>query len=137
MGTRAFEWLFRTAMLAMAGLVTLSILGSIAALSTEEGPRGFLAGRPAPPAIEGEPRSDAAAPAATAGPQAEEDGGSGSELTSIASPEPAERWLEAIAFALLALAGLSAIGLLLLWRAAREIGRGADALEALSRRPPP
>ncbi|HLL31415.1 MAG TPA: hypothetical protein VK403_10500, partial [Allosphingosinicella sp.] len=43
--------------------------------------------------------------------------------------ENEERWLEAIAYALLALAGVGAIGVLMLWRAVRELRRIAGSRE--------
>ena len=42
MPTTIFDWTVRTAMLAMAGLVTLSILGAIAAMTNDAG-AGFAA----------------------------------------------------------------------------------------------
>jgi hypothetical protein len=43
-----------------------------------------------------------------------------------------ERWLEAIAYALMALVGLLGISTLILWRSLKERRRIAGALEALS-----
>lgn len=126
---RALDWLFRTAMLALAGLVTLSMLASIAAISTEAGPAGWIGGdEPQTAEPVAEPESDPPRPAAVeaAAEAAEEVGEAGATLAPAAR-EPA-RWLEAIAYALLALAGLLAIALLLLARAARELKRIADAL---------
>jgi hypothetical protein len=126
---RLFDWLFRTAMLALAGLVTLSMLASIAAISTEGGPDGWIGGgeRPAAKSV-AEPspdeirRTEVDAGAESGGAA----GAAGSERAGR-GPGPA-RWLEAIAYALLALAGLLAIALLLLASAARDLKRIADAL---------
>jgi hypothetical protein len=139
------EWTVRMVMLVLAGLVTLSILGSIAAMSNDAGggpdpvagtrPVFDSAPQPAPaPRAEtvpagpspGEPEADARGAAPDAG------------AIVVAAPQPErerrpERWLEAIAYALLALAGLGAIGLVLLWRGLRRLGRIADALEARPR----
>jgi hypothetical protein len=117
-------------MLALAGLVTLSMLASIAAISTEGGPGGFIPGgerRAAEPA----PEPDLERPDRTVAPSAEDGieavGGAGRGAAAKAEREPG-RWLEAIAYALLALAGLLAIALLLLARGARDLKRIADSL---------
>jgi hypothetical protein len=142
-----FEWVVRTAMLVLAGLVTLSILGSIAALSNDSGARrGSGAGNApvqpvpvrdaAPEEASPEAGPRAAAAADDTGPGPVTAGGTGSGTIVAAAPtaeDGPERWLEAISYALLALAGLVAIGLLLLWRGARQLGRIADALEARPR----
>ena len=128
-------------MLILAGLVSLSILGSIAAISSDVSSGGPTGGRaalgPAPPA-----GNEAAPEEVVVAPQPQEGGGlaagaSGTGTIVAAAPppppDPTERWLEAIAHALLALAGLLAIGLLILWRAVRELGRIAALLEARPR----
>jgi hypothetical protein len=145
MSANLVEWTVRMVMLVLAGLVTLSILGSIAAMSNgagggpdpAAGARPVLDGPPqpapapqpetvpaGPPPAEPEPDLPGATPdagtIAVAAPQPERDGGP-------------ERWLEAIAYALLALAGLGAIGLVLLWRGLRRLDRIAQALEARPR----
>ena len=51
MPTTIFDWIVRTAMLAMAGLVTLSILGASAAMTNDPG-TGFAGGER--PRAEGE-----------------------------------------------------------------------------------
>ena len=135
------EWAARAAMLALAGMVTLSILGSIAAISSDEGPTGTIARRadipaPAPPpeAVP-QPVSDERRQASAAAPGEKIETGAGG-IGAAAAPSPEleeERWLEAIAYALLALAGLFAIAVLLLWNALRRLGRIADAVEARGR----
>ncbi len=131
MPTTIFDWIARTAMLAMAGLVTLSILGAIAAMTNDPG-TGFSAGNR--PSIEAGPADERqAAPAPPAPEQGNATGaapaGSGGGTVVAARPAEAEkvdRWLEAIAYALLALAGVGALGVLMLWRVARELRRIAD-----------
>jgi hypothetical protein len=122
---KAIDWFGRAVMLVLAGMVTLSIIGSIAAI-----PSGSIENRigmaPAPqtlppeaeqpperPAvdpIEGSRTGRAAAPA------------QGQPMAAPA-PEPTDpdRWLEAITYALLAIVGLAALGCLLLWRGLRRI----------------
>jgi hypothetical protein len=140
MPTTAFDWIARTVMLVLAGLVTLSILGSIAALSTDSGREGFAPG--------GERQSIETAPAAeenaaTAQPQqapvsgvsASADSAAGGAVASADPPKSEERWLEAIAYALLALAGLGAIAIVLLWSGVRELRRIGDAGASRPRQP--
>ena len=138
MGSDLFDWVVRTTMLVLAGLVTLSILGSIAAMSNDVGVQGVSAGRDRPvlsPAPEPQPEAQpqpagntaAAPPPVTQAPQATSPAGGG----MVAVPAPPEevrpeRWLEAIAYALLAIAGLLALLLILLWRGVRALGRIAD-----------
>ena|SRR5688500_5510208 len=129
MPTTIFDWIARTAMLVMAGLVTLSILAAIATMTNDAG-AGFAPGDR--PVIEGVPaaeREAAQAPprpgegnATTAG--ATEGGG----VAVVAAPPAAAedkqaRWLEAIAYALLAIAGIGALAVLMLWSAVRELRR--------------
>lgn len=144
------EWTVRMVMLVLAGLVTLAILGSIAAMSNDAGnpapaaPAGRPVLGPAPQPTPGpQPRPMPAQPArpaeATPPPAGTGQGAAaGPSDMAEAAPQAApdrerERWLEAIAYGLLALAGLAAIGLVLLWRATRQLGRIADAVEARQR----
>jgi hypothetical protein len=132
-----FEWTVRMVMLVLAGLVTLAILHAIHAMSSD-------AGRPAPaPPGRAAPMEQAAAPQPVeqkkAAPAPEPDAG-GTALQdgpAIAAAPPQDdrlqRWVEAIAYALLALAGLAAIGLILLWQLLRQTRRLADAAEARPR----
>ena len=126
-------------MLVLAGLITLSIIGAIAAIpsgspvQTSLGmeprawpePQPAVEPRPIPPkASPPAPPSEQQAPAAAPPPPA----------TMIPvpppAPDPIERWLETIAYALLAIAGILAFATLLLWRALGHWRRAADALEA-------
>jgi hypothetical protein len=136
MGRSVVDWSVRVAMMVLAGMVSLSILAAIATMTTDAGPRGFVAESPPQPLPE--PGAEAnlnegAQPEAgnvfaPADRQAE---GSGAGTVAAAPPPPredrTERWLEAIAYALLALAGLVTIAILLLWRLVRELRRLADA----------
>lgn len=128
MPTTIFDWIARTAMLAMAGLVTLSILGAIAAMTNDPGLRFAGGDRPV---IEGEPadaREAATSPPAPEGNAAAAVAPAGSPGTVVMAPRPAPddkvaRWLEAIAYALLAIAGIGALGVLMLWSLVRELRR--------------
>jgi hypothetical protein len=138
------EWTVRTVLLVLAGLVTLAILHAIHAMSTDAGVPASAPGvrslpaeqvasqrqpQPAPQPVE----ENGTAPA----PQAEANGavGQGGIVAAAAPPqdERLQRWVEAIAYALLALAGLAAIGLILLWQLLRQTRRLADAAEARAR----
>jgi hypothetical protein len=137
-----FEWTVRMAMLVVAGLVTLAILGSIHAMSTNAGTSDFPAERvlaPAPSPSEVSPPSSPQSPR-EAVPDTGRTGGepaaAGGTGTIVAAPPPSERphrWLEAIAYALLGLAGLFTIGLILLWQLLRQLRRIADAAESPAR----
>ena len=137
MTTGVIDWAVRMAMLVLAGLVTLALLGSLAALSNQPAP--LVSPTRPPPAG---PRDEVSAPTGAAAadrpspPLQDEAGPSTGTAGTAAMPAPAPpaRWLEAIAYALLALAGLFAVAILLLWRSLRQIRRIADALEATARR---
>ncbi len=127
-----FDWIARTAMLAMAGLVTLSILGAIAAMTSDTGTR--FAGPRDRPVVEGEPAQERetappAAPPGEANSAAAASAGTqvANDTTAVAVPAPSEdkaaQWLEAIAYALLALAGIGALAVLMLWQVVRELRR--------------
>ena len=141
------EWTVRTTMLVLAGLVTLAILGAIHAMSTDAGtPGGFptrsepvLAPAPAPP-DEAAPHQEPA-PATSASRAQAGVAGEGGTVVAAAAPPPErpQRWLEAIAYALLGLAGLFTIGLILLWQLLRQLRRIADSAEGsrFPSEPPP
>ena len=127
-----FEWLGRIVMLVLAGMVTLSIIGAIAAIPYGSNlPRQI--GLERSPVLRPEPaptRTDAAPDPDNAMALSDEDQ---TASVTLADPQPqsvdAAKWLEVIAYALLALAGLGALGLLLLWRMLRQQQRLAEALE--------
>jgi hypothetical protein len=141
MPTRLLDWLARTVMLVLAGLVTLSILGSIAAISNDVG-RSTVLDRALPERAQPE---EAAAEVTSAPTPTDRldiasrphgDAGPTSEIErqgSTADGEQESRWLEAIAYALLGVAGLLALALILLGFGLRQLRRIADALDA--RRP--
>lgn len=141
-----FDWLGRVVMLVLAGMITLSIIGAIAAIPSGSNlPRQIGLERAAPPQPQAEPAPERAPePAPEPGPEA---GGAvemptGNRIERVtrapAAPEPVDpaEWLEVIAYALLALVGLGALGIVLLWRSLRHRRRIADALETLSAAPP-
>ena len=129
-----FEWLGRVIMLVLAGMITLSIIGAIAAI-----PSGGLPERigmsgsevSAPPVSEPAPTHAAPRDRATSPQSTDADADVG--LTP-AEPERLDpgRWLEAITYALLALVGIAALATLILWRMLHQRRRIADALEAIS-----
>ena len=147
MPTRLIDWTVRMVMLVLAGLVTLSILGSIAAISNQSG--GFVIDRRERPVADpptdpdddraetkssGTPPPPAAAPAAGPGvSRAAGDPGQPGEAATDGAPDQRLVWLEAIAYALLALAGLIALAILLLWRGLRQLARIAEALQTRTR----
>lgn len=139
-----YEWLGRVIMLVLAGMITLSIIGSIAAIPSGSIPsQAGIDPRDWPrPEIREEAPRPAAPPAARPEPPQPKAATPGSPQGRfvVAAPAPQEPphpsdWLEAITYALFALAGLAALAALLLWRALHQWRRSADALEALARRP--
>jgi hypothetical protein len=141
MASNLAEWVVRTVMLVLAGLVTLSILGSIAAMSNDAAAPGTVQ-RGAAPAFDPAPAPPEPSPASPAAPpdepvpdpsvQAPAAPGGETVTGTAAAPEvpeapEVERWLEAIAYALLAIAGLLALGLILLWRAVSALRGIADS----------
>jgi hypothetical protein len=136
-----FDWLGRVVMLALAGMITLSIIGAIAAIPNGVVPQQLGLGRQSLPVPEQRPdrRPDASSPqtAPNSSAEAVEAQQVAGTLLVPAQPEPVDpaRWLETISYALLALAGLAAFACLLLWRGVRQQRRIAHALEALSRAP--
>ena len=130
-----FEWLGRVIMLVLAGMITLSIIGAIAAI-----PSGSLPGRigmaerqarvpePAPPSVP-EPRLDRRGLESVPG-----DVTSNQVSAAPAAPKPLDpaEWLEAITYALLALVGIATLATLILWRMLHQRRRIADALDAIA-----
>jgi hypothetical protein len=113
----ALDAIARFVMLVLAGLVSLSIIGAIAAMSSAGGPRPAA---PPPEAVRIAPAEpQAEAPAAPAPGSEVTSNGVGVPVVTVAQPEqpdPAEKWLEAIAYALMAITGLLALIALILWR---------------------
>jgi hypothetical protein len=131
-----FEWLGRVIMLVLAGMITLSIIGAIAAIPSGSNlPRQIGFDRSLqhelPQRVEPVPSETAVEPATPSEPETAAQAGSAAPAPAPAQPEPADpaEWLEVIAYALLALAGLAALGILLLWRLLSQQSRIADALE--------
>ena len=130
-----FEWLGRVVMLVLAGMITLSIIGAIAAIPS---------GDPLPPIsppLPGAQKVEAPPPETGPAPQPEEQGMTGqasdapgavAAASQVSAKDDPARWLEAITYALLALAGIAALACVLLWRGLHERRRIADALERLS-----
>lgn len=123
-------------MLVLAGMVTLSIIGSIAAIpSGSIGTRIGFEATELPVPVEAVPEDEPAPSAAQQEPGTLAPGPG--EAVAVAAPQEREPrdWLEAITYALIALAGLAGLGCLLLWRGLHQQSRIADALETLAGRP--
>ncbi len=117
---QALDTVTRFVMLVLAGLVSLSIIGAIASMTSGEAPGGRAEQRPQ------REMPIAPSPQAQPTPQARPQGGtaaipgSSGEAVLVAAPpgEPdnLEKWLEAIAYALMAVVGLLALIAVILWR---------------------
>ena len=130
-----FEWLGRVVMLVLAGMITLSIIGAIAAIPS---------GAPLPPitrTLPGLETVEAPSPGAEPARRPEQAGTAGqapgAPTSVVGGPDASEkddpaRWLESITYALLALVGIAALACVLLWRSLHERRRIADALERIS-----
>ena len=140
--TGFLDWLGRVIFLVLAGMVTLSLIGALAAIPAGVVPTRIgidQRPRPLPQAQQAPlPSQRPTDPRPTRpDPQAKT-----SRTVMVAPapppPEPIDpaRWLEAITYALLALVGLAALACLLLWRGLRDRRRIAAALEALGRARP-
>lgn len=116
---QAFDSFTRFVMLVLAGLVSLSIIGAIASMTSGEAPprRAQQPARelPATPPSEAQPMPQASAESAAAATPA-----STGEAVPVAvaprEPDEREKWLEAIAYALIAVVGLLALIAVILWR---------------------
>ncbi len=137
--TGFLDWAGRVAMLVLAGLITLSIIGAIASIPSgsiesrigfepREWPRQAQPMEPQPRALP-QPRPE---PEVLAAPPVPRPGTV--RVQAPEEPNEAGPWLEAITYALLAIAGLVALGVILLWRALGHWRRSADALEMLASR---
>ena len=140
--TGFLDWAGRVVMLVLAGMITLSIIGAIAAIPSgtvqsrmgveprawpERQPETEPQPVPRPTRPEPQPGPVQAAPAAPS--------------QTVLAPPPEEpidpaRWLEAITYALLALVGVLVFLTILLVRALGHWRRSADALEAIARSRP-
>jgi hypothetical protein len=138
-----FDWLGRVVMLALAGMITLSIIGAIAAIPNGIVPQQFGLERQPPRVPDERPEKQATSspPDMMSDNNVETGTREQAERTILAPapPEPVDpaRWLESISYALLALAGLAAFACLLLWRGMHQQRRIADALEAFNLAPRP
>jgi hypothetical protein len=133
------EWLGRVIMLVLAGMITLSIVGAIAAIPSGSLPERIVIAerQPIPPQPEVQPTPAPPAPEPRPTPEEARPQGPQGKQVAVApapppKPDPAE-WLEAITYALLALVGIAALATLILWRMLHQRRRLADALEAISR----
>lgn len=130
-----FDWIARVVGLVLAMMVTLSIIGAIAAI-----PSGPIGGRlswerpdmPWSP-TEAPPTGTEAPPPERRSPADRQDVGETTIEVETAGPEEAAAdpaaWLEVIAYALIALACMAALFLLFLWRMIREMQRMTEALQ--------
>jgi hypothetical protein len=140
--TAALEWIARLVSLVLAGLVTLSIIGAIAAIPSRSiGTRiGYEPARqvPQPQPVEPAPRPEPSPARQDAGRSAPAPGTTGAAAAPAAeATDEAAEWLEAITYALMALVGIAALAVLLLWRGLAERRRLADAIELLAARTRP
>jgi len=123
---RALDWFGRLVIAVMSALATLSLIASFASVSNVPLPMpgservASVAARddPAPPGSAAGSREQAAREVALRG-----------SVTSAAGPESTRelaRWLEALTYAVMALAGFAAVGVVLLLRIGSHLARIAE-----------
>lgn len=116
---RAIDWIGRTLLLILSGFATLSLIGAIAQVAdiVPDGPVSTL-DRSADPAPT---RDDQLVVASEPSAQV---------AVAVAAPPPADdavaRWLEALVYAVLALAGFAAAGVVVLLRLTATLNRIAN-----------
>ncbi len=128
------DWFMRLVMLVLASLATLALIGSFASMSYQplgDAFPGRMAMRDPAPA----PSNTAAenVEAVTAGEAGNVTAAAGESGTIAAAPQALEReteeiarWLKALTYAVLALAGFAAAGVIALARIAWQLGRVAE-----------
>ncbi|RHW18755.1 hypothetical protein D1610_00920 [Sphingomonas gilva] len=111
---RAIDWAVRTLLLVLAGMATLAVIGSIAAIPAGGLPQGIERMMP------GEsPQALAPGEPVTAGDAATTD----QTVAPAPPPRPqADAWAESLTYAVIALAGIAAAGLIVLMRIAGHLG---------------
>ena len=143
-----FDWLGRVIMLVLAGMITLSIIGSIAAIPSgssierqmgierTDWPQAHAQEQRSAPKQTPQQVAREVKPPPPEQPQLESTpAGQVPAHAGVAAPPPRvdpARWLEVIAYALLALVGLAALGVVIAWRSLRQRRRIAEAVESLS-----
>ena len=131
---RALDWLVRLVLMVISALATLALVGSLASVSNTPLGQAFpgdVSTRQDEPRDPSNPQADA--------PPARPDAASPVDAPTISRAdrrpgtpvfqekrEDLARWLKALTYAVLALAGFAAAGLIALVRIARNLGRLAE-----------
>jgi hypothetical protein len=98
---KVIDWIVRTLLLVLSGVATLAVIGAIAAIPAGGLPQGLEQIMPGDVVIAGGQAEGEAAPARAA---------------------PADAWAESLTYAVIALAGIAATGLIVLMRIAGHLG---------------
>lgn len=126
------DWVGRTLLLVLAGLSTFAVIASLMAASAirtdRPSPPGTVPERTAEPGVvdERDARVQGADPGEAVA-TGETQGVQGAPVAVPQRPDPVEQWLEALTYAVLALAGLAAAALLVLLRITFHLSRIAQA----------
>jgi hypothetical protein len=123
------DWLLRTTLMVLACLATLALIGAL--VSVSDGSLGeAFPGRVAPQSTEALAASADAPPAAASSSNEipAEAGATARVVTPAIPPRPPaiERWLKALTYAVLALAGFAAAGVVALLRIGTQLSRIAE-----------
>jgi hypothetical protein len=119
---KAFDWIGRVLLLVLSGFATLSLIGAIAQVADTAADRALS---PPPPMVEtagreAMPPSDVARDPATGDDTAVVPGG------RPRADEAVARWLQALVYAVMALAGFVAAGVIVLLRITATLSRIAE-----------
>jgi hypothetical protein len=98
---KAIDWIVRTLLLVLSGMATLAVIGAIAAIPAGGLPQGLEQIMPGDVVVAGGQAEGEVAPARAA---------------------PADAWAESLTYAVIALAGIAAAGLIVLMRIAGHLG---------------
>lgn len=96
---KAIDWIVRTLLLVLSGMATLAVIGAIAAIPAGGLPQGLEQIMPGDVVVAGGEGEPVPVPAA-----------------------PADAWAESLTYAVIALAGIAAAGLIVLMRIAGHLG---------------
>jgi hypothetical protein len=122
---KAFDWIGRVLLLVLSGFATLSLIGAIAQVADTAADRAL-----SPPPVETVEREAVPLPdAVPLPPQADDPVATESATIAAAPPRPdaaIARWLQALVYAVMALAGFVAAGVIVLLRITAILSRIAE-----------
>ncbi|WP_448501619.1 hypothetical protein [Sphingomonas sp.] len=124
---KALDWLGRVMLLVLSGFATLSLIGAIAQVADTAADRALS---PSPPTVERTGR-EALSPLEMPPPEQARDPAIGENMAVAPGSQPhadeaVARWLQALVYAVMALAGFVAAGVIVLLRITATLSRIAE-----------